>query len=133
MEKNYSLMNIGTFQGDLVEKGRVMAGSELGLTGCEVSFNCTPPGGFTPFVHSHKLNEEVYIIVSGSGKFMVDGDEFAIQEGSVIRVAPEAERAIKAESEGLTHICIQAQANSLTQATNDDGVISTSKASWMNL
>jgi len=131
MEKNYSLMSVGTFKGDLAEKGRVMAGTELGLTGCEVSLNCTPAGRFTPFVHTHKLNEEVYIVISGNGKFMVDDDEFAIQEGSVIRVAPAGKRAIKAEEEDLTYICIQSQAGSLTQATNDDGVISDAKASWM--
>jgi len=132
MEKNYGLMNIGTFKGALHEKGRVMTGQELSLTGSEISFNYTPAGEFTPFVHTHKLNEEVYIVISGNGKFMVDGDEFAIQEGSIIRVAPLGERAIKAENEDLVYICIQTQAGSLTQATNDDGVISESKASWMN-
>lgn len=131
MEKNYSLMNVGTFAGDLAGKRRVMAGNELGLTGCEISLNCTPAGEFAPFVHTHKLNEEVYIVVSGNGKFMVDDDEFAIQEGSVIRVAPAGKRAIKAGEEDLTYICIQSQAGSLTQATNDDGVISEAKASWM--
>jgi len=132
MEKNYGLMNIGTFKGALPEKGRVMTGQELSLTGSEISFNYTPAGEFTPFVHTHKLNEEVYIVISGNGKFMVDGDEFTIQEGSIIRVAPLGERAIKAENEDLVYICIQTQAGSLTQATNDDGVISESKASWMN-
>ena len=132
MEKNYGLMNIGTFKGALHEKGRVMAGQELSLTGSEISFNYTPAGEFTPFVHTHKLNEEVYIVISGNGKFMVNGDEFTIQEGSIIRVAPLGERAIKAENEDLVYICIQTQAGSLTQATNDDGVISESKASWMN-
>ena len=132
MEKNYGLMNIGTFKGALHEKGRVMTGQELSLTGSEISFNYTPAGEFTPFVHTHKLNEEVYIVISGNGKFMVDGDEFTIQEGSIIRIAPLGERAIKAENEDLVYICIQTQAGSLTQATNDDGVISESKASWMN-
>lgn len=131
MEKNYSVLNVGTLQGDLAAKGRVMAGSELGLTGCEISFNFTPAGEFTPFVHSHKLNEEVYVIIGGKGKFMVDGEEFAIREGSVIRVAPAGERAIKAESEDLIYLCVQAQAGSLTQATMEDGIINESKASWM--
>ena len=62
---------------------------------------------------------------------MVDGEEFAIEEGSVVRVAPEGERAIKAGAEDLVYICLQTQANSLTQSTNDDGVLSESKASWM--
>ena len=132
MEKNYSVMNIGTFSTDLAAKGRVMAGSEIKLTGTEISFNHMPAGKFVPFVHTHKLNEEVYIIVGGSGTFKADGDEFDIREGSVIRVAPEAERAIKAGNGDLAYICIQAQKGSLTQATNEDGVISESKASWMN-
>ena len=33
-DKNYGIMSIGTFGGDLVEKGRIMAGEQLGLTGC---------------------------------------------------------------------------------------------------
>lgn len=131
MEKNYAVMNIGTFEGDLAKKGRVMAKDELSLTGSEISFNYMPAGKYTPFVHSHKLNEEVYIVVSGSGRFMVDNDEFDIKAGSVIRVAPTGERAIKAGNEDLVYICIQAQANSLTQATHDDGIISEAKASWM--
>ena len=131
MAKNYDLMNIGTFQTDLAEKGRVMAGEQLHLTGTEISFNYTPAGQFTPFVHTHQLNEEVYIVVSGSGEFMVDGEEFPIKEGSVIRVSPAGERAIKAGAEDLAYICIQAQAGSLTQATSDDGVLTESKASWM--
>ncbi len=32
-------------------------------------------------------NEELYIVLKGSGIFYMDGDEFPIQEGSLIRVA----------------------------------------------
>ena len=131
MEQNYSVMNFGTFGQDLAAKGRVMAGQELGLTGCEVSFNYLEPNKFPPFVHTHKLNEEVYIVVSGEGMFKVDDEEFPIREGSFVRVAPAGERAIKAGDEGMTYICIQAQKGSLTQATSDDGVMVESKASWM--
>lgn len=132
MAKNYSTMELGTFGQDLAAKGRVMAGQELGLTGSEMSFNYTETGGFAPFVHTHKLNEEVYIILSGNGTFKVDDNEFPIREGSVVRVAPAGERAIKAGDADLIYICVQAQAGSLTQSTQDDGVISEAKASWMN-
>ncbi len=132
--KNYAKMDVGAFAalgGKEGGKGRVMAGETLGLTGCEVSMNSLPPGGFPPFVHSHKLNEEVYIIVSGSGMFSVDGEEFPIHEGGVIRVAPEGKRAIKAGNETLVYICIQAQRGSLTQATMEDGIMNEEKTSWM--
>jgi len=131
MAKNYAVMNLGTFRQDLAAKGRVMAGQALGLTGCEISFNHMPAGQYSPFVHTHKLNEEAYIVIDGTGEFMVDGEEFAVREGSVLRVAPAGERAIKAGPEGLTYLCIQAQAGSLTQASREDGVIGGTKASWM--
>lgn len=131
MEKNYSTMQMGTFKMDLAAKKRVMAGEELGLTGAEISVNYMPAGKYTPFVHSHKLNEEIYIFLSGTGAFMVDEDEFPVQEGSIIRVAPAGQRAIKAGEESLAYICIQAQAGSLTQATHEDGEVSDGKASWM--
>ena len=135
-EKNYSVFNIGDFAA-LGEKesggskGRLMLGAALGLTGCEISVNSVPPEVSVPFTHSHKLNEEVYIVVSGSGMFHIDGDEFPVQEGSAIRVAPKGVRVLKAGGETLVYICIQAQNGSLTQSTMEDGVICEEKASWM--
>ena len=130
-QKNYCITNVGEF-GSFSEKGRVMLKDELGMTGCEISINSVPAGKFTPFVHAHKLNEEIYIIVRGSGLFMVDGEEFDIQEGTIIRVSPKGERAIKAKEEELVYICIQVQVDSLTQASKEDGIIiENSKASWM--
>lgn len=133
--KNFSVCEMGKFA-DLGgkefdgRKGRFMLGEALGLTGCEVSVNSTPAGGFAPFLHTHKMNEEVYIILRGSGMFHVDGEEFPVQEGSMIRVAPAGSRGIKAVDD-MIHLCIQANKGSLTQATMEDGVIGGDKASWM--
>lgn len=133
--KNYSVVEMGNFA-DLANKetdgmkGRFMLGGALALTGCEVSVNSTPAGKFAPFVHAHKMNEEVYIIVRGKGVFYVDGQEFPIREGSMVRVAPKGARALKAD-EDMLHICIQATNGSLKQATMEDGVILEEKASWM--
>ena len=60
-----------------------------------------------------------------------DGEEFGVQEGSLIRVEPEAERAIAAGAKGMTYICIQAANGSLKQYTMTDGRLGDSKASWM--
>ena len=61
----------------------------------------------------------------------MDGEEFPVQEGSLIRVAPEGERSWQSGSEDLYFICIQAEAGSLSQATLEDGFRLTTKASWM--
>lgn len=135
-EKNFTMANIGPFEG-LLElnckgmRGKYFTGKELGLSGCEVSLNCLPAGKATPFVHAHKKNEELYIITSGNGTFFVDGNEFPVEEGSLIRIAPAGERACKAGDKDLYYICIQAQEGSLTQATSEDGIRLGSKTSWM--
>lgn len=124
---NYSAEHIGPFE-TLLQRdflgfhGKYFIGKELGLTGCEVSLNRLPAGKGMPFVHTHKKNEELYIVLGGNGIFFVDGDEFPVQEGSLIRVAPAGERAFKAGTVDMYFICIQAEEGSLSQATLEDGV-----------
>jgi mannose-6-phosphate isomerase-like protein (cupin superfamily) len=135
-KSNFSVAHTGPLE-DLLKRefmgfhGKYFIGKDLGLTGCEVSLNRLPAGNGMPFVHSHKKNEELYIVLKGSGIFYMDGEEFPVQEGSLIRVAPDGERAWKAGDEDLYFICIQAEAGSLSQATLEDGVRTASKASWM--
>jgi mannose-6-phosphate isomerase-like protein (cupin superfamily) len=134
--KNFSALHTGPLE-DLLKRdflgfhGKYFIGEELGLTGCEVSMNRLPAGKKMPFVHAHKKNEELYIVLRGSGTFFVDGEEFPIREGSLVRVAPEGERAWKAGDEDLYFICIQTEAGSLSQATLEDGFRLPTKASWM--
>jgi uncharacterized cupin superfamily protein len=135
--KNFTATHIGPLEGLLDHefrrlKGKCFIGEELGLTGCEVSLNLLPAGKGMPFVHAHSKNEELYIVLRGNGTFFVDGEEFPVQEGSLVRVAPQGERTWKAGDEDLYFICVQAEAESLTQATLDDGFrIPTARASWM--
>ena len=126
--KNYQATSVG----DIQTKGRVTLHNELALTGSEVSINELPPGVSVPFVHSHKRNEEVYIVVKGKGRFYVDGDEFEVAEGSVIRVDPAGQRCITADSQTpIRYVCIQTEAKSLVQFTETDGVILETKPSWL--
>jgi mannose-6-phosphate isomerase-like protein (cupin superfamily) len=126
--KNYQATSVG----DIQAKGRVTLHNELALTGSEVSINELPPGVSVPFVHSHKRNEEVYLVVKGKGRFYVDGDEFEVAEGSVIRVDPAGQRCITADSQTpIRYICIQTEAKSLMQFTENDGIILETKPSWL--
>jgi len=125
--KNYQNVQLATTEGG----SRVMLGEQLGLTGSEISVNCLPAGESIPFVHAHKQNEEVYLFTKGKGLFWLDGEVIPVSEGSVIRVSPVAGRCIKAaDDENLSYLCIQAQENSLRQATRDDGIIVNEQARW---
>lgn len=118
--------------GDIQTLGRVTLNAELALTGSEISVNEMPAGKSVPFVHTHKRNEEVYIILKGKGVFYVDGDEFPVEEGSVVRVDPAGVRCLKAdEHSSMRYICIQTEAKSLVQFSHDDGVRGEAKPSWL--
>ncbi len=105
-------------------EGKHFIKEATGATSCEISFGTLPSGAAVPFFHSHKANEENYIILSGSGKFQVDDNIFDIAEGSVIRVSADCDRNLKCTStEPMTYICIQAKENSLGDYTMTDAEI----------
>lgn len=115
--KNYTKTNIGN-------EGRTELHEALGLSGAEISINKLPSGAGVPFVHSHKCNEEIYGVLSGKGKAVIDGEEIALSAGDWLKVAPAAKRQFSAAAdEGITFVCIQVKENSLGGFTADDAVV----------
>lgn len=115
--KNYTKTNIGN-------EGRTELHDALALTGAEISINSLPAGAGVPFVHSHKNNEEIYGIISGKGKVVIDGEEIALSAGDWLRIAPAAKRQFSAAADsGITFVCIQVKENSLEGFTAGDAVV----------
>jgi len=117
----YTHASVGSLHGF---EGKQFVKDAVGATSCEISFGSLPEGASVPFFHSHKGNEENYIILSGAGKFQVNGGVFDIAEGSVIRVATDCDRNLKCTSATpMTYICIQAKEGSLGAYTMTDAEI----------
>ena len=111
---------------------RVELKEALNLSGCELSINELPANASVPFVHSHKQNEELYLVLKGGGTLFIDGQETAVSEGDAIRIDPDGKRCFKAGAQGMKFICIQTKRGSLEQYTNSDGVINEDvKPSWL--
>ena len=105
-------------------EGKQFVKDATGATSCEISFGTLPTGTAVPFFHSHKDNEENYIILSGAGRFQVNDEVFDIAEGSVIRVSTNCDRNLKCTSaEPMVYICIQAREGSLGGYTMTDAEI----------
>jgi mannose-6-phosphate isomerase-like protein (cupin superfamily) len=64
------------------------------------------PGARMPWGHRHREQEEVYIVVAGSGRAKLDDDVIDIDVWDAIRVAPAVIRSFEAGPEGLEMICI---------------------------
>ena len=97
---------------------------KLSLTGAEISINNLPAGAGVPFVHSHKQNEEIYAVLSGKGKAVIDGETVELVKGDWIRVSPAAKRQFSAADDSpISFICIQVKENSLEGYTMTDAVV----------
>jgi uncharacterized cupin superfamily protein len=58
-------------------------------------------GKRSPFVHRHASAEEIYVILSGTGRLKLDDDFLDVRALDAIRIAPEVTRAFEAGSDGL--------------------------------
>ncbi len=139
--KNFNAINLGKIQ-DMKEyalelspeikiPGKVFGGQAIGTTGSEFSFQVFAPGQETGFLHTHKNHEELYFFISGKGEFQVDGEIFPIEEGSVVRVAPEGKRSVR--NNGLiplVMLCVQYRSDTFSADDATDGNILTESVSW---
>lgn len=111
--------------------GKVFGGQSVTATGGEFSFQSFAPGTETGFLHTHKNHEELYFFLSGKGEFQVDGKVFPVQEGSVVRVAPDGKRSVRNNgTEPLVMLCVQYKAETFTAEDATDGVILNDKVEW---
>lgn len=97
---------------------------KLSLTGAEISINNLPAGACVPFIHAHKNNEEIYAVLDGKGKAVIDGETVELAAGDWLRISPAARRQFFAsEDTAISFICIQVKENSLGEYTRDDAIV----------
>ena len=117
----------------LPTRGKLFLRSLLGTAGLEMSLNVVPSGKGISFLHRHRENEEVYIVVGGRGQFLVDGERIDVEEGSVLRISPSAARAWRNNSDApLYFLCLQYRADSAIQGVTLDGVRVEGTPVWTN-
>ena len=85
-----------------------MSRSRLGSEHLGVSY-FGYPADFRPAVgHHHREQEEVYVVIGGSGQVRLDDDVYDLGQWDVVRVAPDVVRGFRAGPEGLEIIAIGA-------------------------
>jgi mannose-6-phosphate isomerase-like protein (cupin superfamily) len=66
-----------------------------------LSYQRLAPNTQGAFGHSHGQDEEIYLILAGTGRMMLDDEVVEIGSWDAIRVAPEIVRAFAAGPDGL--------------------------------
>jgi mannose-6-phosphate isomerase-like protein (cupin superfamily) len=56
--------------------------------------------------HSHREQEEAYVVVAGSGRVLLDDEIQELKQWDVVRVAPEVVRAFESGPDGLEVIAV---------------------------
>jgi mannose-6-phosphate isomerase-like protein (cupin superfamily) len=71
-----------------------------------VTYISYAPGVRSPVGHSHREQEEVYVVVSGSGRIKLDEDIRDLKPWDVVRIAPSTVRGVEGGPEGIQLIAI---------------------------
>jgi len=81
---------------------------DLGLEATGLSLQRLAPNATQPFGHSHGKQEEVYLVLQGTGRAKLDDEIVELREWDAIRIAPEVTRALSAGPDGLEYLAFGA-------------------------
>jgi mannose-6-phosphate isomerase-like protein (cupin superfamily) len=79
---------------------------QLGL-----SYQRLAPGFRSPFGHRHEEQEEIYVLVGGSGRIKLDDDVVELRQWDAVRIAPETMRCLEAGPEGAELLAFSPRSN----------------------
>ena len=73
-----------------------------------LSYQSVPPGCRFPYGHTHKKQEEVYVVLRGSGRMKIDDEIIELKDWDAVRIPPGTWRGYEAGPEGLEILVIAA-------------------------
>ena len=111
---DYTILNLREVE-DVAPKFGMPEGMEarfprrqLGADQVTLSLQRLAPGGRAPFGHHHTEQEELYVVVAGSGRVALDDEVREVRTWDVVRVPPAVVRNFEAGEDGLELIAIGA-------------------------
>jgi mannose-6-phosphate isomerase-like protein (cupin superfamily) len=95
------------------------ANADLDAEQSGISLQKVKPGKRHAFAHRHNEAEEVYVVISGSGRVKLDDEVKEVGELDAIRVAPSVTRAFEAGDEGLELLAFSPRAKGDAEIVED--------------
>jgi quercetin dioxygenase-like cupin family protein len=106
---DYTIVNL--FDSPDVAPGRMPEGvearfpkQELNCTVGAVAFERLAPAARFPFGHRHTRQEELYVVVEGSGRVKLDDEVRDLRQWDVVRVAPQTMRCFEGGPDGIAFL-----------------------------
>jgi hypothetical protein len=85
-----------------------MARVPLELENSGLSYLRIGPNFRMPFGHTHKQQEEVYVLVEGSARIRIDDETRDLKQWDAVRLSKDAMRAVEGGPEGALFLAIGA-------------------------
>jgi mannose-6-phosphate isomerase-like protein (cupin superfamily) len=107
---DYAIVNLLELDDSIAGRAEGMEGrfarAALGARDVGVSHWRYAPNFRSPAAHSHREQEEAYVVVAGSGRVRLGDEVREIRQWDAIRVAPEVLRQFEAGPDGLDLIAV---------------------------
>jgi len=109
----YSMISVDDIEGGGAGGAFHFVRRELGVEAFGINWIELPPGA-EGFEHDEgeSQQEEVNVVVRGSGVYRVDGEDIPVQVGTFMRFDPETTRVPVAGPEGMTLVAVGARRGS---------------------
>jgi mannose-6-phosphate isomerase-like protein (cupin superfamily) len=78
-----------------------LATKALELEHSGLGYQRIPPNYRFPYGHTHRQQEETYVVLRGSGRMKLDDEIIELEDWDAVRVSPGTWRAYEAGPEGL--------------------------------
>jgi mannose-6-phosphate isomerase-like protein (cupin superfamily) len=84
------------------------ARDELATEQSALSFQRLAPNFRQPFGHRHERQEEVYVVLAGSGRIKLDDEILELEQWDSVRISPATTRQVEAGPDGLEYLAFGA-------------------------
>jgi mannose-6-phosphate isomerase-like protein (cupin superfamily) len=122
---NYTIKNLREVKDSAAEAGisdsieARFAHEDLDSETSGISYQVVKAGQRQPFAHKHGDMEEIYVVVSGSGRVKLDDEIEDVGALDAIRIAPPVTRAFEAGDEDLVLVVFSPRAKGDAEMVQD--------------
>ena len=106
----YTIINLKQIEDSVGDRAPGVEGrfgrSHLDSEHLGITYFRAAPGFRAQTAHRHREQEELYLVVSGSGRIKLDDDVRELRQWDVVRISPSTLRAMEAGQDGLEFIAI---------------------------
>jgi len=121
----YTIKNLREVEDAAVEAGisdsleARFANEDLESERSGVSYQVVKKGQRQPFAHKHGEMEEIYVVLSGTGRLKVDDEIEGVGPLDAIRIAPDVTRAFEAGNDDLVLLAFSPRAKGDAEIVQD--------------